>query len=175
MAYFEQCIKGAIDDTMNKEHFVVTYESIIPNLTSLRNYKPMLKEFWKEGLFESIDKRYFRLINCAPSLGDEINWDALDDYHPFEAFQEIFLAENVGQESYFDSMTHFDFKTLLPALLQIEDRVSMAHGLEVKSAIFRSFISRVSRHNPGQYQVYQWSDEAYFKGSHELLLAINCC
>jgi asparagine synthase (glutamine-hydrolysing) len=27
-------------------------------------------------------------------------------------------------------MTHFDFKTLLPSLLQVEDRVSMAHGLE---------------------------------------------
>jgi asparagine synthase (glutamine-hydrolysing) len=27
-------------------------------------------------------------------------------------------------------MTHFDLKTLLPALLQIEDRMSMAHGLE---------------------------------------------
>ncbi len=27
-------------------------------------------------------------------------------------------------------MTHFDFKCLLPALLQVEDRMSMAHGLE---------------------------------------------
>jgi asparagine synthase (glutamine-hydrolysing) len=27
-------------------------------------------------------------------------------------------------------MSHFDFRTLLPALLQVEDRVSMAHGLE---------------------------------------------
>jgi asparagine synthase (glutamine-hydrolysing) len=27
-------------------------------------------------------------------------------------------------------MTHFDFKTLLSALLQVEDRMSMAHGLE---------------------------------------------
>lgn len=27
-------------------------------------------------------------------------------------------------------MTHFDFKTLLPGLLQVEDRMSMAHGLE---------------------------------------------
>jgi asparagine synthase (glutamine-hydrolysing) len=27
-------------------------------------------------------------------------------------------------------MTHFDFKTLLPALLQVEDRMSMAHGVE---------------------------------------------
>ena len=27
-------------------------------------------------------------------------------------------------------MTHYDFKCLLPALLQVEDRMSMAHGLE---------------------------------------------
>jgi len=133
IAYFEQCIKGAIDGTMNSGNFVVTYESIIPNLTALKNYKPLLKTFWKEGLFEDLDRRYFRLINRAPALGDEIRWEALrQDYSAFETFQKIFLAENVGHESYFDSMTHFDFKTLLPGLLQIEDRMSMAHGLEAR-------------------------------------------
>lgn len=130
VAYFEQCIKGAIDGTMDSGKFIVTYESIIPNLKALKNYKPMLKQFWQDGLFDSLDRRYFRLIDRSPDLGDEIHWEALNGYHPFETFQEIFLAENVGQECYFDSMTHFDFKTLLPALLQIEDRVSMAHGLE---------------------------------------------
>jgi len=130
VAYFEQCIKGAIDGTMHQGNFVVTYESIIPNLVALRNYKPMLQEFWREGLFEDLDRRYFRLINRAPSLGAEINWEALGPYEPFETFRSIFHGDNVGKESYFDSMTHFDFKTLLPALLQVEDRVSMAHGLE---------------------------------------------
>lgn len=130
IAYFEQCIKAAIDGTINNGHFVVTYESIIPNLRSLRNYKPMIKEFWKEDLFESMDKRYFRLINRTNSLTDEVNWSALSDYCPFETFQNVFHGDNVGKESYFDLMTHFDFKTLLPALLQVEDRVSMAHGLE---------------------------------------------
>ena len=38
--------------------------------------------------------------------------------------------DNVQKTAYFDKMTHFDFKTLLPALLHVEDRVSMAHGLE---------------------------------------------
>ena len=130
VAYFEQCIKGAIEGTMNSGRYVVTYESIIPNLVALRNYKPMLQEFWREGLFEDLDRRYFRLINRAPSLGDEINWTALGQYDPFETFRSIFHGANVGHESYFDSMTHFDFKTLLPALLQVEDRVSMAWGLE---------------------------------------------
>ena len=130
IAYFEQCIKAAIDGTINDGNFIVTYESIIPNLTALHNYKPMLQEFWRDGLFEDMDRRYFRLINRAPLLRDEIHWNLLGDYSPFETFQTVFNGNNVGKESYFDRMTHFDFKTLLPALLQVEDRVSMAHGLE---------------------------------------------
>jgi asparagine synthase (glutamine-hydrolysing) len=91
----------------------------------------MLQEFWRDGLFDDLDRRYFRLVNRAPTLGSEINWYALgDDYSPFETFRTIFHASNVGKVSYFDSMTHFDFKTLLPALLHVEDRMSMAHGLE---------------------------------------------
>ncbi len=130
IAYFEQCIKGAIDGTLKSGNFVVTYESIIPNLISLQNYKPLMKDFFKEGLFEQIDKRYFRLINRAPDLDEEVRWEELGDYQPFERFAEIFNGQNVNKESYFDRMTHFDFKTLLPGLLQVEDRMSMAHGLE---------------------------------------------
>jgi asparagine synthase (glutamine-hydrolysing) len=130
IAYFEQCIKAAIDGTMHSGSFVVTYESIIPNLTALQNYKPLLQEFWREGLFQDMDRRYFRLINRAPQLGDEIHWEVLNDYSPYETFQSIFNGQNVRKESYFDLMTHFDFKTLLPALLHVEDRMSMAHGIE---------------------------------------------
>lgn len=130
MAYFEQCIKAAIDGNMHSGNFIVTYESIIPNLTTLKNYKPLLKEFWKDGLFESMDKRYFRLINRARDLQDEIDWEVMEDYSAFQTFQSIFHSKNVDKESYFDAMTHFDFKTLLPALLHVEDRVSMAHGIE---------------------------------------------
>jgi len=130
IAYFEQCIKGAIDGTMQSGNFIVTYESIIPNLTALQKYKPLLQEFWREGLFEDLDKRYFRLINRASRFNNEINWSSLNEYRPFETFKQIFQGKNVQKESYFDSMTHFDFKTLLPALLHVEDRVSMAHGLE---------------------------------------------
>jgi len=130
VAYFEQCIKGAIDGTLNDGNFIVTYESMIPNLTALRDYKPMLKSFWKDGLFESKDKRYYHLINRAPMIDDEVNWGLLGAYTPFQSFLELFNAYNVEQGSYFDNMTHFDFKTLLPALLHVEDRVSMAHGLE---------------------------------------------
>jgi asparagine synthase (glutamine-hydrolysing) len=90
----------------------------------------MLASFWREGLFGELDARYFSLINRAPHVEDLIDVQALGSYSPFETFRDIFNGHNVGHESYFDKMTHFDFKTLLPALLQVEDRVSMAHGLE---------------------------------------------
>lgn len=130
MAYFEQCIKGAIEGTMHSGHFVVTYESIIPNLATLKSYQPLLKEFWAEGLFGDQDARYFRLINRANTLQGEIRQEIFHSSDVFETFRKIFHGENVGKESYFDRMTHFDFKTLLPALLQVEDRMSMAHGIE---------------------------------------------
>ncbi len=130
IAYFEQCIRAAIDGTSRDGTFVVTYESIIPNLVALRNYKPMLQAFWSRGLFEELDHRYYDLINRTPDLSGEVDIEALGDYSPFETFRSIFNRSNVGHQAYFDKMTHFDFKTLLPALLQVEDRVSMAHGLE---------------------------------------------
>jgi len=130
LAYFEQCIKGALDGTMHSGSFVVTYESIIPNLRTLQQYKPLIQEFWAEGIFDERDKRYFRLINRSNTFGNVIDWKLFRGTPSFEDFRAIYWGANVGKESYFDSMTHFDFKTLLPALLQVEDRMSMAHGIE---------------------------------------------
>ena len=130
IAYWEQCIKGAIDGTMNSGNFVVTYQSIIPNLQTLQGYEPLIQEFWAAGIFEERDRRYFRLINRANTFGGIINWSLFRQPSSYEEFRDIFWGHNVGKESYFDSMTHFDFKTLLPALLHVEDRMSMAHGVE---------------------------------------------
>ncbi len=44
------------------------------------------------------------------------------------AFQHVF--KNSATKIYFIRMTNFDLKTMLPALLQVEDRTSMAVSLE---------------------------------------------
>lgn len=131
IAYFEQCIKAAIDGTYRNGNFVVTIESIVPNLGILREYKPLMQEFWREGLFGPLDDRFFRLINRSTDMNAEVRWDDLDFSTVRERFGEIFNnRSNVQKEAYLDSMMHFEFKTLLPALLTVEDRMSMAHGLE---------------------------------------------
>ena len=38
-----------MDGTYKNGNYVVTIESIIPNLGLLREYKPLIKEFWKRG------------------------------------------------------------------------------------------------------------------------------
>lgn len=131
LAYFEQCIKAAMDGTYKNGNYIVTIESIVPNLGLLREYKPLMKEFWREGLFGPLDERYLRLIDRSTDMVDEVDWSSLNREKVVEDFKTIFNNRaNVEKEAYFDSMTHFDFKCLLPALLHVEDRMSMAHGLE---------------------------------------------
>ena len=136
LAYFEQCIKAGIDGTYKDGNYVVTIESIVPNLGLLREYKPLMVEFWREGLFAGLDERYFRLIDRSTDMHDEVDWKALDKERVHEGFLKIFNDHsNVQKEAYFDKMTHFDFKCLLPALLHVEDRMSMAHGLESRVSL----------------------------------------
>lgn len=131
IAYFEQALKASIEGTHKNGNYVVTPESIIPHLTVLQEYKPLIRQQFSKGLFGPIDERYFRLIDRSADMADEVDWGSLDRTAVFARFQAIFNSErNVRKEAYFDSMTHFDFKCLLPALLQVEDRMSMAHGLE---------------------------------------------
>jgi asparagine synthase (glutamine-hydrolysing) len=131
IAYLEQSLKAAIDGTYKNGNFVVTPESIIPNLTVLQEYKPLIRQLFSKGLFGPLDERYFRLIDRSADLADEVDWSMLDRDRVIEHFRAIFSSErNVRKEAYLDSMMHFDFKCLLPALLQVEDRMSMAHGLE---------------------------------------------
>ena len=172
IAYFEQCIKAAIDGTMHSGNFVVTYESIIPNLVALQNYKPLLKEFWRDGLFEDLDARYFRLINRAPHLGRRGRLRrARRRTRRSRRSRRSSTADNVGHESYFDKMTHFDFKTLLPALLQVEDRVSMAHGLESRVPLLDHELVELAATMPADVKFKDGTMKHVFKQRHALARA----
>ena len=52
----------------------------------------MLKQFWSNGLFETIDRRYFDLVNRAPTLEKEINWKALGESSTFDEFRNYFFG-----------------------------------------------------------------------------------
>lgn len=131
IAYLEQSLKASIDGTYRNGNFVVTPESILPHLTALQEYKPLIQTLFSSGLFGALDERYLRLIDRSSDMTDEVEWSQLDRSGVIDRYKAIFNSErNVRKTAYFDAMTHFDFKCLLPALLQVEDRMSMAHGVE---------------------------------------------
>lgn len=131
VGYLEQALKGAIFETQEEGKHLVALDSIVPNLPLLKEYVPLLKNFWQRGLFEEMDARYFRLIDRSPDIANLLTDDViqeLDRKRVFEDFKVLFNHPNTT--SYINKMTHFDFKSLLPALLHIEDRVSMSVSLE---------------------------------------------
>jgi asparagine synthase (glutamine-hydrolysing) len=131
IAYLEQCLKGGIEGTQEEAKYVVTFESILPNLRQLQGYEPLVRYFFSGGLFEPEDRRYFSLIDRSNSTHGLINNEVLPDqseYDPYQAYHEIFYSAKC--KSLINKMTCFDIKTLLPALLHVEDRTSMAVSLE---------------------------------------------
>lgn len=131
VAYLEQCIKGAIFETQEEGKHVVTLQSIIPHMPIMKQYVPMIKQQFLSGLFDTMDKRYYKLIDRSPNLHQLYSSDFLIDRSEdkiYDKFSRIF--NNPETKSYFNKMTCFDMKSLLPTLLQVEDRVSMAVSLE---------------------------------------------
>jgi asparagine synthase (glutamine-hydrolysing) len=131
VAYLEQAIKGAILETADEGEHIVSLNTILPNLPYLRQYLPMMRTFWSQGAFESMDRRYFALVDRSRGMLDAFSQDfvhTLDTDRTFGRFQCVF--NDPETKSYFNRMTHFDMVASLPALLHVEDRVSMANSLE---------------------------------------------
>lgn len=131
VAYLEQALKGAITESNEEGEHIVSLKSIVPHLAHLRQYTPMLRHFWSGGLFEPMDQRYFRLIDRSEGslglYGGDFK-EMFDREAVFGRFQKLF--NHPQTKSYLNKMTHFDLLANLPALLHVEDRVSMAVSLE---------------------------------------------
>ena len=141
VGYLEQAIKGSIFRTQEEGSHIVTLSSIVDNLPVLQQYKPLMESFWKEGLFGEMDSRYFRLIDRSPDVENLLAEEMRASFNKdnlFETFQSVFNRPDT--KSYINKMTHFDMVTLLPALLQVEDRVSMSVSLESRVPLLDSRI-----------------------------------
>ena len=147
VAYLEQALKRSIFETNEEVEHIVTLNSILPNLPSLKQYIPMLKSFWKKDVFEPMDRRYFNLLNRMGSISNYLHPDFINggnENRIFDKFSEQFNQHNT--KSYYNKMTQFDLSASLPALLQVEDRVSMAVSIESRVPLLdRRIIDLISK------------------------------
>lgn len=168
VGYLEQALKGAIQETREEGKYLVDLISIIPNLPLLKQYVPLMSNFWKKGLFEEMDARYFHLIDRSPDLVSLLTKDAMNQMDRNQVFEDFLTQFNHPEtQSYINKMTHFDFKTLLPALLHVEDRVSMAVSLESRVPILDTRIMELVASAPPAMKFKGGKTKALLKSAVE--------
>jgi asparagine synthase (glutamine-hydrolysing) len=147
VAYLEQAIKGSIFESNEEAEHIVTLKSILPNLPSLKQYLPMIKSFWKDEAFEPMDRRYYNLINRMGSTTNFLQPEFMNGWNEKEIFEKFSQHFNrPDTKSYYNKMTQFDLTGSLPALLQVEDRVSMAVSIESRVPLLdRRIIDLISK------------------------------
>jgi len=152
IAYLEECIRGGIEGTQENPGYIVNFQSILPNLPQLHGYQSLMRHFWKDGLFDPQEERYFRLIDRGNSIRVFFNMDFMQTnaYSSFEEYRQIFTSN--APASYINKMTRFDIKTLLPALLHVEDRTSMMVSLESRVPLLDHRIVELSAAIPPRYK-----------------------
>lgn len=127
IGYLGQALLEAVE---GEQLLPISLAELAPQLKSLREYKPLLAQAFEGHLFEKIEDRYLRLVDRSADLQQEIDLPALPIAAARERFTDGFNAPGIATHSPFDRMMRWDVQRLLPALLQVEDRMGMAHGLE---------------------------------------------
>ncbi|MCZ6909418.1 MAG: asparagine synthase (glutamine-hydrolyzing) [Rickettsia endosymbiont of Ixodes persulcatus] len=126
IAYLAKCLSNAISGRSSANEF--SLGAIAKNLALLNNYKSTLNSFFEKGLFGEADLNYFHLVNRKQCENEIYMPQYSDNKRSFLRFQTIF--HQIENNSLLNKMLYFDLKGALPALLQVEDRMSMAVSLE---------------------------------------------
>lgn len=130
VALLEQALKNQIDGVTDPTGDSFSLSDMLPHLSSLRNYEPMLQNLFNDGLFGSPEQRYFKLIDRSSENKKVFSADAFSasSYNPYDSYLAIFNRN--PEAAFLNKMLYFDLKASLPALLHVEDRTSMAASLE---------------------------------------------
>ena len=131
IAILEQLMKSAMSGSSHRGTQGTSLSDFVGQLSSLQQYMPLVRRFFSNGLFDSFDRRYFALVDRSEG--------ALAAYTPeyrvryshervFQRFKRQF--DHPDTESDWNRMLYFDMTASLPALLHVEDRVSMSVSLE---------------------------------------------
>lgn len=127
--FLELSLEEALDDNGEK------LKNLIPHMNFIKNYKPMLENFFKDGLFKPLIDRFYKIIDRSNELEGIVNWEVLHKKEVFDTYTKAFNNKYIPNNDFFNKMLDFDLKYSLAGLLQVEDRVSMAVSIESRVPI----------------------------------------
>ncbi len=128
VAYYEKMLRRTIRN--GSGYYREILNAMTPNLGQLRGYEPMMRDFFAGGLFDGDARSYFRLVDRTAANRGLFVPGMAGGEALFARFEAVFSRHDA---SIVDKMSYYDLKTFLPSLLHVEDRVSMAHGVESRA------------------------------------------
>jgi asparagine synthase (glutamine-hydrolysing) len=118
------------------EKLGLSWEEIGKSLGQLHNYGPMWKKVNSNTAFEAPETAYWRMIDRSENLKKTLEEDfikSLGGYNPFDTYMEY--VDKFENAELLNRILFFETSCWLPALLHIEDRMSMAVSLESRVPI----------------------------------------
>jgi asparagine synthase (glutamine-hydrolysing) len=109
----------------------LTLPDLLPGLRQLRSYMPLVRLLFADGVGGDPASRYFALIRRQRGLDAVFHPEfiaSLGGYDPYDTYREIF--DRHPRAELLNRVLYFETTATLPALLQVEDRMSMACSLE---------------------------------------------
>lgn len=116
----------------------------------LAAYRPLATHLLANGNGEDFADRYFRLVYRGGGLDDLLGDAIRDDWRAFDArgaFRDAFRAEDGDP---FHRMVSYESRHLLPALLHVEDRVTMARSLESRVPLLDPTVTSIAARIPAR-------------------------
>ena len=127
IVYLEQVLLGSINESQSNQH-LVNLNTVSNALPSLKEYIPLIQKMWSSDLFTNPANRYEQILQRSIPK----QWLSESSHKLINTSRVNFQnkMDNIKEDSLINKMLHFDVKYILPGLLQVEDRVSMAHSIE---------------------------------------------
>lgn len=137
----EQAVRAGVLE--NGSGTGISLEQLGRSLPQLRNYGPLLKVFRSGPPFEEPESAYWRMIDRAGPFRDALTPEfvaSLNGYDPYDTYREYLCRH--PKAPLLSRVLFFEASCWLPALLHVEDRMSMAVSLESRVPILDPEIVR---------------------------------
>jgi asparagine synthase (glutamine-hydrolysing) len=124
--------------------------ALLPGLDALRGYEPLAAAaFAGDPILPAVEEALFRLVHRGAALQGVLREDWRRDlahFRPRERFEALLPGPAYG--GWRERAAEFERRTLLPALLHVEDRCTAAFGLEGRVPLLSSGVASIALRAP---------------------------
>ena len=170
MLLLDQAIRSGAEQ--GKANIGLSWDELGQGLGQLNQYGSLWQRMQTQEAFEDPVKRYWTLIDRSDGLGEHLNPEFINGLNGYETFDEYAaVMMRFRDAELLNRVLYFETTSWLPALLQVEDRMSMACSLESRVPILDRRIVDFACSLPTAIKMHRGRTKAIMREAFTDLLA----